>query len=54
MDETTIRRLNEINRRFYETVAADFDATRQTAWSGWEDIIRNLSSAFARIRCRLW
>jgi tRNA (uracil-5-)-methyltransferase TRM9 len=43
MDETTIRRLNEINRRFYATVTAEFDATRQKAWAGWEDIIRNLT-----------
>lgn len=36
MDESTIRKLNEINRRFYETTAEAFDATRQQPWEGWE------------------
>ncbi|MCC6801734.1 MAG: class I SAM-dependent methyltransferase, partial [Anaerolineae bacterium] len=38
LDDATIRTLNDINRRFYETVAADFDATRQGAWAGWERV----------------
>src|SRR5664279_238076 len=42
MDDLTIRTLNDLNRRFYETVAADFDATRQTAWQGWDPLVRYL------------
>lgn len=39
MDEDTIRRLNQINKRFYETVADDFDATRTNHWQGWERLL---------------
>lgn len=39
MDESTIRRLNAINQQFYETVAADFDATRQKPWLGWWQLV---------------
>ncbi len=39
MDETTIRVLNAINQRFYEIVAAEFDASRQQAWQGWDHLI---------------
>src|SRR4051812_21279538 len=39
MDDSTIRYLNDLNHRFYETVAAEFDATRQTAWQGWHQLI---------------
>src|SRR5664279_1541814 len=39
MDDLTIRTLNDLNRRFYETVAAAFDATRQTAWQGWDQLV---------------
>lgn len=39
MDESTIRRLNAINQRFYETVATDFDATRQKPWLGWRQLV---------------
>ena len=35
MDDSTFQALNDLNRRFYETVAADFDATRQQPWEGW-------------------
>lgn len=39
MDESTIRRLNAINQQFYETVAVDFDATRQKPWAGWRQLV---------------
>src|SRR5215470_16260923 len=45
MDEATIRALNAINRRFYETVVADFDSTRQMPWEGWERIVPLLQSS---------
>ena len=39
MDAETQRRLNRINRDFYRRTAADFDATRQQAWPGWERML---------------
>jgi tRNA (uracil-5-)-methyltransferase TRM9 len=39
MDEATIDHLNAINRAFYAQVADDFDATRGSAWRGWERLI---------------
>ncbi len=38
MDETTIRRLNQINRDFYAAAADSFDESRQQAWPGWETL----------------
>jgi tRNA (uracil-5-)-methyltransferase TRM9 len=42
MDESTARRLNEINRAFYARTAADFHATRGRAWAGWQRLIAHL------------
>jgi len=39
MDQTTIQLLNRLNRHFYETVADSFDATRASAWAGWERLL---------------
>lgn len=39
MDAETQGRLNQINRDFYRRVAADFDASRQSAWGGWERML---------------
>lgn len=39
MDESTIRRLNAINRDFYAAVAEDFDTTRGQPWAGWEQLL---------------
>lgn len=39
MDLETRRRLNQINRDFYRRVAAEFDGSRQRAWSGWERML---------------
>jgi len=39
MDDQTVRKLNAINRTFYETVADEFDATRQNWWPGWERLL---------------
>lgn len=38
----TRRRLNAINRSFYEVAAEDFDQTRASAWSGWERLLPHL------------
>ncbi len=43
MDAETIRRLNAINQRFYATVAAEFDQSRQQAWQGWDRLLPYLS-----------
>lgn len=42
MDQATIERLNQINRDFYRATAADFDATRQSAWLGWQRLLESL------------
>ncbi len=39
MDETTIRRLNAINRDFYRVTAYEFDQTRSQPWPGWERLL---------------
>ena len=39
MDITTIKKLNKINLDFYNTVATDFDDTRQYFWQGWDKLI---------------
>ena len=44
MDEAAIRTLNEINRRFYETVAAEFDSSRQQPWEGWKRVFSALET----------
>ena len=38
MNQETCHALNQINRRFYESVADEFDQTRQAAWQGWQQL----------------
>jgi SAM-dependent methyltransferase len=38
----TRRRLNAINRSFYEVAANDFDQTRAAPWPGWERLLPHL------------
>ena len=42
MNQATIERLNQINRDFYRATAAEFDATRQSAWHGWERLLQTI------------
>ena len=42
MDPNAIKRLNQINRDFYRATAAEFDATRQSAWPGWERLLKTI------------
>ncbi len=42
MDDATAQRLNALNRAFYQTAAADFDRTRQSAWPGWARLLAHL------------
>lgn len=44
MDAATIARLNAINRAFYETTAAEFDATRGQSWPGWNRLLPYLNT----------
>ncbi len=44
MDAATIARLNAINRAFYHTTAADFDATRGQAWPGWDHLLPSITA----------
>ena len=42
MDPNTVKRLNQINRDFYRATAPEFDATRQSAWPGWERLLETI------------
>lgn len=50
MDDATIQRLNEINRRFYEITADEFDQTRSTPWQGWARLLPHLAGGQGRAR----
>lgn len=39
------RRLNGINRAFYETTASEFHATRGAAWRGWERLLPHIGES---------
>ena len=39
MNDDTIQQLNVLNRRFYATVAEDFDSTRGKPWPGWRQLL---------------
>lgn len=42
MDEASAQRLNELNARFYQTVSAGFDQSRQSGWPGWQRLLAQL------------
>ncbi|MCI0713056.1 MAG: class I SAM-dependent methyltransferase [Chloroflexi bacterium] len=50
MDRDTIRRLNDLNKRFYETVASDFHETRGAAWPGWLQLLPHIQKYEGSIR----
>jgi hypothetical protein len=35
MNDATVKRLNQINRVFYQITAASFDESRGEPWPGW-------------------
>ncbi|MBN1681580.1 MAG: methyltransferase domain-containing protein [Anaerolineae bacterium] len=39
MDESTVKRLNQINRQFYRVTATDFDESRSQPWAGWDTLL---------------
>ncbi len=45
MRETTRRALNALNRTFYEARGADFDASRDHPWPGWQRALASLTPA---------
>ncbi|MDX1642941.1 MAG: class I SAM-dependent methyltransferase [Thermoanaerobaculia bacterium] len=44
MERRTIRRLDAINREFYQRHAEAFDATRRRPWDGWKRVVDHLSA----------
>lgn len=38
MREDTVLKLNQINKDFYKSVAAEFDSSRQYSWEGWDQL----------------
>lgn len=44
MDSSTVTYLNSLNREFYRITAPHFNATRQQAWAGWQQVLPYLQS----------
>lgn len=44
MNDATIKRLNQINRQFYQITAGSFDQSRSQPWPGWEILAGHLSA----------
>lgn len=42
MQQDTIKKLIELNKKFYETTAIDFDDSRHYFWTGWEKILTSI------------
>lgn len=39
MDTKTVKALNSLNQKFYQTVYNEFDTSRQKAWDGWLELL---------------
>jgi tRNA (uracil-5-)-methyltransferase TRM9 len=39
MNRETALKLNQLNLHFYNTIASEFDSSRQYAWDGWKKVI---------------
>jgi SAM-dependent methyltransferase len=44
MNSATIERLNQLNREFYRTTAAQFDESRSEPWPGWNNLLPYLKT----------
>jgi len=44
MNDSTIQSLNELNHRFYQAFAKDFDDTRHAPWPGWLRLLPHLDA----------
>ena len=53
MNSITKRQLNDLNRRFYEERATEFDGTRQHEWPGWQNVIERLKPSVRGTRARV-
>jgi 2-polyprenyl-3-methyl-5-hydroxy-6-metoxy-1,4-benzoquinol methylase len=45
-----IRKLNQLNNKFYQSVADDFSESRQYFWQGWEKITEYLEKNHRKIK----
>ena len=53
MNQKTIEQLNQLNKKFYQTVAQSFDRSRQYFWAGWNELqpmIEELTANGKKIR----
>ncbi len=48
MDKSTVKKLNEINRTFYEEIATEFSDTRHQHWTGWLELIPLITQQFSQ------
>lgn len=44
MDDTTVNRLNNLNRDFYRATADSFDRSRGQPWAGWERLLPHVTA----------
>lgn len=45
MKNDTIQQLNQLNKQFYQTIAASFSSSRQHPWSGWTGASETLAES---------
>lgn len=53
MDTTLIRRLNELNRQFYQQVAPSFSSSRSYYWQGWNKLVPYLQELGKELKTQL-
>lgn len=49
MNQQTIAKLNQLNKKFYQTVANDFSDARQYFWQGWDKLIPDIKGLNKKI-----
>ncbi len=50
MDSQKIEELIKLNSDFYKTIQTDFSKTRQSAWRGWETIVKTITQNFTQTK----
>ncbi|CAN5299878.1 hypothetical protein BH10PAT2_BH10PAT2_2020 [soil metagenome] len=48
MDQSTLKKLNTLNQKFYDVVSEKFSETREVPWSGWTELIPLLQEKFSQ------
>ncbi len=48
MNQQTIKKLNQLNKKFYQAIANDFSDTRQYFWQGWNKLIPHIKNLIAK------